>query len=244
MEIADKIAKSVSLIPKIIDVAKKIDTAIKYDLRISHNEYCENIIRKYCKVRTFFVRDEPQYLDEFYVPASIERQGAKRNKVKKAGIEELSSISKKIIVTGTGGSGKTIFMRHLLLNSIEKGFGYPVFIELRNLNNKSEINLESEIFEFMKIHGFPLGNDFSERSLKDGLLVVLLDGFDELSPDKRNAVELSIKNFSANCKSQIVISSRPDMALEGWDGFGKVNLSPLELDEACELVQKLILVLT
>lgn len=234
-------AKAMTLLPKGLELvgqlSKKIGQRAQYDFRTAHIEYCCNVIQKFCKARTFFVRDDPQFLEDFYVPASIIK--GKKQRIERANLDSMLEVGRKSIVTGNGGSGKTIFMRYLLLDAIERGIGYPVFIELRNLNELDSIDLEQEIVDFMVNHGFPLGREFALQSLREGLLVVLLDGFDEVVFDKRKQLERAIKKLGSATPSRIVLSSRPDMVLEGWDGFGSAKIAPLELDEACELIQKI-----
>ncbi|TWI04662.1 NACHT domain-containing protein [Luteimonas cucumeris] len=233
--------KALTLLPKGIELAKdvlnKLDQRAQYEFRIGHIEYCTNVIRKYCRSRTFFVRDEPQFIEDFYVPASIQR--GSRQRVDKANLASLFKVGRRAIVTGTGGSGKTIFMRYLLLDAIERGVGYPVFIELRNINELEEVDLEKLIVGFMKEHGFPLSESLAIRSLQEGLLVILLDGFDEVVASKRKVLEAAIKKLATQHPCQIVLSSRPDMVLEGWDSFSSVRIAPLELEEACELIAKI-----
>ena len=233
------IEKSAKLLPNAIGIAQKIskwtEESISYDFRIAHNKYCESVVRKYCRARTFFVRDQPQYLDEFYVPSSI--IGPMNSVTRRAEIATLGS--ERAIIMGSGGSGKTIFMRYLLLNSIESGAGYPVFIELRNLKDDQYSNIELSIFEFMSEHGFPLGNDYARKSLKDGLLTILLDGFDEVPSNQRKNLERSIRKMASGSKSRIIISSRPDTTLDGWEDFSTCKIAPLELDEACELIDRI-----
>jgi len=232
--------KSIPLLEKgagfLAKVGRKLDARMKYDFRQAHIDYCCNIIKKYCRARTFFIRSEPQFLEDFYVPASILKRG--RVRVPRANLTVLKKVGQRCIVTGSGGSGKTIFMRHLLLDAIERGVGYPVFIELRNLNDVENIDLEGVIVQFMQDHGFPLSSEYAIKSLYDGLLVVLLDGFDEVLLSKRKYLEKAIKKLGAKSSSQIVISSRPDMVLEGWDGFSTTCIAPLGIDEACELIDK------
>lgn len=228
------------LLVKGLDFAKtilsSIDQKTKYDFRTAHTTYCTNVVLKFCRARTFFVRNEPQHLDDFYVPASILRHGKVR--VERANLTSLNKISRRTVITGNGGSGKTVFMRHLLLDAIERGIGYPVFIELRNLNDLETINLEAIIVQFMKDHGFPLTDELAVRSLREGLLIVLLDGFDEVVASKRKKLEREIRKLGSVNPCQIVLSSRPDMVLEGWDGFSTTRIAPLNLSEACELVEK------
>ncbi|MCC8488065.1 NACHT domain-containing protein [Xanthomonas campestris pv. raphani] len=242
MDINAILEKYTGLIPSALKmtsgVSKYLSDTITYEFRNAHNEYCTALIKKYCRARTFFVRDEPQYLDEFYVPSTIK---AKRDKFyARADLATLDTVTgKRTIITGTGGSGKTIFMRHLLLNAIETGSGYPVFIELRSLTQDDYGDMEGVITKFMSDHGFPLARKYVSRSISEGLLVILLDGFDEVPYSQRKKLEKSIKKMVSNCESRIIISSRPDIVLEGWDDFTTVKIAPLSMDDACELVEKI-----
>ena len=240
---ADAVAlaeKALTLLPKGLGLAKQMAINLSqralYDFRVAHTEYCTNVIKKYCKARTFFVRDDPQFLEDFYVPASI-LKGQKR--IERANLDSMQRVGRRSIITGNGGSGKTVFMRYLLLDAIQRGVGYPVFIELRNLNDCATIDLEGLIVDFMVDHGFPVGRELALQSLREGLLVVLIDGFDEVVFAKRKDLERAIKRLGASTASQIIVSSRPDMILEGWDGFATTKIAPLELDEACELIEKI-----
>lgn len=242
MDLSAILASSVSLIPKamalVSGAGKEIVSSANYDFGRAHERYCASVIDKYCRARTFFVRDRPQYLDEFYVPSTIRANAAEL--YPRANLATLDAISgMRTIVTGTGGSGKTIFMRHLLLDSIESGVAYPVFIELRNLSDDDYSNIEGAVIQFMLDHNFPLDESYARKSIADGLLVILLDGFDEVPTAQRKKLERSIKKMMAKAKSRIIISSRPDMVLEGWDSFTTAKIEPLSLDDACELLEKI-----
>ncbi len=236
VEIASK------LLPAALVTAKGIvkgNDFLEFEFRQAHIEYCTSLLKNYCKARTFFVRDEPQYLDEFYVPTSLlsGRRGA--NRIEKANLESLIRIGPHVIVDGTGGSGKTVFMRYLMLDSIERGVAYPVLFELRLLNEDPDLSLETALVSHMVANGFPLGVDFATKALKRGQLVLLLDGLDEVNFSRRRKLANEIRRLSTSTDCHIIVSSRPDLTLEGWDQFSRVRMAPLLLEEACELVEKI-----
>lgn len=236
----DMADRALSLLPKGWEVAKQLLVSVtdraKYEFRIAHSEYCTNMASRYCRAKTFFVRDQPQFLEDFYVPASIE---VGKRKIERANLQEIERISRRAVISGNGGSGNTVFMRHLLLDAINKGIGYPVFIELRGLNDEEEIDLSKIVLSFMKENGFPLGEDFARTALEDGLLVILLDGFDEVVFSKRKALERAIIKLGRSTSSTIIVSSRPDMTVEAWDNFATLKMAPLGLAEAVELIEKI-----
>lgn len=81
-------------------------------------------------------------------------------------------IGNKIIVTGTGGSGKSVMMKHFFLNILETTHYVPVLIELRGLNEYDEkgINLEEYIYEVMGTLKFKIERKYFEYSLETGAM--------------------------------------------------------------------------
>ena len=237
---------SISLNPALLarglDLARQgvalVTDHFKYDFRVAHNAYCSKVIEKYCRARTFLVKEPPQHVSVFYVPASV---SVGRRRYEGVDLSKLLKIGRRCIVKGGGGSGKTILMRHLLLDAIERGIAYPVFVELRHYNDTphEQIDLLKIICSFMRDHGFPLGDDFALKSLQEGLMVILLDGFDEVEYSRRPVFEQQIRAIASKWPCQVVLSSRPDMSLSDWHGFSGVDIAPLELREACELISKI-----
>lgn len=234
--------KAMKLFPVALAAAKglvKANDFVEFEFRNAHIEYCTAVLKNYCKARTFFVRDEPQYLDEFYIPTSLIISARGRRRIEKANLDALYKVSPHIIVDGTGGSGKTVFMRYLMLDSIERGVAYPVLFELRMLNEYPDASLEDSLVAHMVTNGFPLGPDYAKKALKQGQLVLLLDGLDEVNFSRRRKLASEIRRLSTLTDCKIVVSSRPDLTLEGWDQFSRLRMAPLQLEEACELVEKI-----
>lgn len=241
MDIDAKTAMDVAaFLPKALEVAKrvwaKVDNSVDNSIRKSHLNYACSVISKYSRAKTFLIRTESQYLYDFYVPSSIHKRGVSR--ISQVNLSKLKNIDARLIVTGGGGSGKTVLMRHLLLDALAVADNFPVLVELRNLNDDSQKTLEQEIFDVLARHQFDLPVNYIRESLKSGLFVLLLDGYDEVQHSRRKSLEREIRRLADSCACQIVITSRNDSALESWDRFSNVEISPLTLDEACELVEK------
>ena len=115
-----------------------------------------------------------------------------------ADINNVLKIGNKIIVTGTGGSGKSVMMKHFFLNILETTHYVPVLIELRGLNEYDEkgINLEEYIYEVMGTLKFKIERKYFEYSLETGCYVILLDGFDEVKNEISNSVTNQIVAMS------------------------------------------------
>lgn len=237
IEIASAVAR---LLPGAFGVAKKvwteIDQALDNSIRSAHIDYATNVIKKNSYAKTFLIRSSPAYLYDFYVPASVEPDRTSR--VEHVDISKLYGISKRLIITGNGGSGKSILMRHLLLDALSKASKFPVLIELRNLNDEDS-SLEDEIVNNLASNGFDLDKKYIEKSLKEGIFVLLLDGFDEVIKSKRLRLEREVRNLVNATDCQIVITSRHDASLQSWSQFTNVRISNLTLDEACDLVGRI-----
>lgn len=227
--------------PRAIAAAKKVfgsaDQSLDYAVKKAHTNYACAIISKYSRAKTFLIRSEPEYLYEFYVPASVERRGTER--IERVDITKLKAISQRVIITGSGGSGKTILLKHLLLDTLVSGTCFPVLVELRNLNENQDRTLDSEILETLRDNEFDLDEKYIKKSFSEGLFVLLLDGFDEVQFSRRKSLEREIKRFSITNDCQIIITSRADASLQSWERFTNVSISDLTLDEACDLVSKI-----
>ncbi len=78
------------------------------------------------------------------------------------------------LLIGSGGSGKSIMMRHLLINSIRAGNKIPVFFELRQLNQTND-SVEDGLLTALRNGGLDVDARFLRAALKGGELFVLLD---------------------------------------------------------------------
>jgi predicted NACHT family NTPase len=223
-----------------IDTAKGIikmgTDKIRLDLNQTYEDYLTNVIDRYAKAKSFIFRGEPVQLYRFYVPLNIRFQ---KQIIHSPGINEIQKISRCIVITGSAGCGKSMMMRHLLLNSIVSKNKVPIFIELRQFNS-SDTDIRTLIYETLRIHKFNLDKEYIDKAFQIGHFILFLDGYDEVISTKRSHVTKCIQDFSKqydqNC---IIISSRPDIEIEGWPEFTVIKIHPLILDQAYQLIYKL-----
>lgn len=90
--------------------------------------YMKKVKEKYNMIKTLLYSDQPKPFYDFYVCNDIERRIPVSSKfgssyrisiIGNATVKSLTECSKYVILAGTGGLGKSMMMRHLLLNSIE-----------------------------------------------------------------------------------------------------------------------------
>lgn len=120
-----------------------------------------------------------------------------------------------LMVLGGPGVGKSTFLRKMGLEALKgnKG-GYfhesiPVFIDLKRFETKEEIDTKQAIIEEFSICGFPDAQTATERLLKSGKLLIILDGLDEVRGKVTNDVIDHIHNFCDKYdKNRFIISCR------------------------------------
>lgn len=144
------------------------------------------------------------------------------------------------VVTGTGGGGKSMFMRYLWLSFFEDSRGkIPFFLELRQLNFYTHNNISDFIFHSIIKSGSSISQASFNRALKAGEFVLFLDGFDEINHDQRPKVEEMILQLrSSNPAVTIIVTSRPDERFKGWHQFDTYSVKPLNRNQVVELISK------
>lgn len=208
---------------------------LRLHLRRTYRNYFSVILEKYSKAKSFLLRGEPVPLYRFYVPLDIRT----RNKlIISPTLAEIRNVSNYSIIMGSAGCGKSMMMRHLLLNSVLNQNIVPVFIELRQFNS-TEDDLLGLINHVLSSNKFNLGNDYLKKALEHGHFLFLLDGYDEVVSSRRIQIGKCINEFCRQYgENMVVVSSRPDAELDGWQQFTSMKIEDLSFEQAYKLVQK------
>ena len=235
--IADFVASNFE---KILSIAKgiygELDEALQVKLRTAYTNYLKNTWAKYSKAKSFFIRNQPVNLYEYYVHIGL-RVGSRT--ISEPSPTSCFKTSKRIVITGSGGCGKSILMRHLFLCSIHDKEYVPVFIELRDLNS-SNGDLNDLIEDVLDQHQFDTSGSYLKRALEAGHLVLFFDGCDEVYPARRSKLIEDICRLSAKYpKCPIALSTRPDDVVRSLEEFTNFSVKPLNLSGAVELISKL-----
>lgn len=203
--------------------------------RHCYKKYLETSIEVNSKSRSFFFRNSPVNIYDFFVPMDIEYSSEIKQS---ANVNELLDINHHIIVQASAGYGKSVFLRHLFLTSIETCNFVPVLFDLRAISDDNYSLLEF-LHRKMYDYGFRHDVEFLKRGLELGHFLLMLDGFDEISPHRREVISKEINSLSTNYSlSPIIVTSRPDNAFTSWEKFSLLSLSPLSQQAAIELVRK------
>lgn len=213
--------------------------------------YLEKAKEKYSALKTLLYSDQPRPFYGFYVCNELVRKTVAQNEsgayyrvtyVQNATVEKLKACSRFTIITGTGGLGKSMMMRHLLLNAIDsfaKTGCVPVFVPIKDYTDQNE-DLFSFVFE--KVHGLHgrVTKAQLEALLEAGKCLVLLDGLDELGSAYATSFERALEKLTDRFpENMYVISSRPYSDFISLGRFTKLELRPFKREQALELVDKL-----
>ncbi len=228
-------------IKSIISTAKQtyniVDEQIQYHLGIAYDKYLSQIKNKYSRSKSFFTSNQAVDLYDYYVSTSLQMNSLTINETN---TDQLFKHSIHSVISGTGGCGKSVFMRHLLLDSIKSGKHTPIYIELRDMNDYDQNTLDELIISSLRKLNFDLPEKFIEKLKKNGHIALLLDGYDEVNHDLRKNLIKDIKKFVTKYQTcPIVISTRPDDIFKGIDEFTIFQVAPLTLELAKQLISKI-----
>ena len=211
--------------------------AIRY--QTAYESYLQNTSHKNSKIKTIIYRRAPKDLYSFYECIGVLFNGKTYSTEK---ITNLFELGNKIIVTGTGGVGKSILFKHLFLNTIVETGYIPVLIELRSFNilELKDISLYQSIYKNLCDNGFELSEDYFEYSMKEGGYIIFLDGYDEVTRDKLDKITSEIKSLAEKYNNnKFYLSSRPSEDFIGWNDFCEVETLALNKQQALSLIKKI-----
>ncbi|PZU96612.1 MAG: histidine kinase, partial [Leptolyngbya sp.] len=126
---------------------------------------------------------------------------------------QVANAEQYLMVLGGPGIGKSTFLRKIGLEALRKNGQIqrdciPVLIELKELRNE-DVDLKQKIAAEFATCDFPEAEAFTEASLAQGKLLVLLDGLDEVPTQNLNRVVEHIEKFvDAHSNNAFVASCR------------------------------------
>lgn len=213
-------------------------------------EYLFKVRDMYSKSKTILYRDEKKELEKFFEPLFLfkrEYHFGTRPKTFFIPSDNLEEIFKKgghskVLITGIGGMGKTILLKHLCVNAIDTGYKIPIFVSLRWFNDMEirEEPLEKLIYERLRINGFKLEYKYFLYSLEGNKYVVFLDGYDEISNEKQPIITRKIADFTQQYSDNyFIMTSRPVEQISCWNEYRLLELCPMNLSQIENLILKL-----
>ncbi|MEE1155235.1 MAG: hypothetical protein UH241_08780 [Acutalibacteraceae bacterium] len=210
------------------------------DIGTAFREYLEYSVTIHNEIKTLLYKDTPKPIYSVYECVGLET--SRHETIDTSDINNVLAVGNKLIVSGTGGSGKSVMLQHLFLSTVRNTDYIPVLIQLRGLNDYQEqdLNLEEYIYNRMRILQFKLEEEYFKYSLETGCYVILLDGFDEVKNELSRKVTRQILELSEKYPDNYyIISSRPLDEFIGWSQFKELKSLPLSKQQALSLIDKL-----
>lgn len=226
----------------IVDGVKSKYGEAKVLLGTPFNRYISNASLRYNQVKTLATGPMPRNIigkDNIYVDIGLSYLD---KTVKTDTAESILKISNHVLISGTGGIGKSMLMRYLFLNTANRGEYVPVLLELRKISNQSPDNISiiDLIYSCMEEFDAQLPKEQFEYSLRLGKYLFLMDGFDEVKKSLASETAQAIQVFCSKYpKNPCIITSRPKRDTSPLETFTKVESMPLDKYQAVELVSKI-----
>lgn len=149
---------------------------------------------------------------------------------------ELITRFKHLIIKDYAGRGKSTLMKRLFVLAVNAG-EYPLFVELRNLNDGT--SLMNEILNRLHKINHKFNEDLLRYLLRHEDFVFILDGLDEVDKERREDVTKEISEIVSQArKSSFIITSRNEDSLTGFGHFRGFYIKDFTVDQACDLIIK------
>lgn len=218
---------------------------------VAFGAYLRNAKQKYSTVKTLLYHEQPKPFYDFYVCNDIMRRvpvpgrfsaGYTVSTISDVTVKSLTDCSRFVILGGTGGVGKSMMMRHLLLNAIENYDALkkvPIFVPLKDYDGSAE-NLLEYVYGKFEALGIGIPMEILESALHAGACLLLFDGLDEIATNYGKQFEMQLEVFTDRYPDNyFVISSRPYQTFVSYSRFTLLTLRPFTLAQALQLVDHL-----
>ena len=215
-------------------------------LNFGKGQNIEKIISKhveatYTKCLTIKTLINPQHKSNLLAIYSTQRFSRDKFELDHYGlVEHIKNGSRNIIVTGTAGAGKSMFMRYLWASMVTASEAkIPIFVELKNVNNISNFDITTYLFHTLTSHSSELTMRRFVDGLHNGEFVIILDGFDELHKKSQAKIRSEIIDFAELYSGvSVIVSSRPDNEFASWSVFDVFEVKPMAREDTIELIEK------
>lgn len=251
-DIFGKIVKEVDCYITFRQVSPTSETEIhQKTVKPNFKKYIQSAKDKYSSIKTLLYNDQPKPFYDFYVCNDIERRIPEHGRfgtsyrlstIGNVTVNSLSKCSRFVILAGTGGLGKSMMMRHLLLNAVENYeeiFMVPVFIPLKDFDEMFDT-----LFDYAYSKVTSLCIEITEAQFEDALnkgkCLLLFDGLDEVGSASAKRFERDLESFTDMYPNNFfVISSRPYQSFVSYSRFTVLQLKPFSKMQALKLIDNL-----
>lgn len=214
---------------------------IKLTLNTCLSNYIAGEFARVSRIYTILYKVDPEPIEEIFVDPTFTalNSGASisTNEIKAQILK-----GEKFLITASAGMGKTIFIRSVYVDAVVNQLSFfPIFVEFRLINlMRKGSGIIDLIYASIERYGFPLPYTYIEGLLTSGRVVLLLDAFDEIGDNFLLKIEGEFSTFLWNYqKCGAIVTSRPMTNVSRLHSISKLDLNPLKLEQAIDLIGKL-----
>jgi hypothetical protein len=199
-------------------------------------KYLSAVREYYRKLKTLLYDKTPKEFYSFYVCNDLKYN---RKAIGNISAARLCSLSHFIIISGIGGLGKSMMMRHLLLNAIdnyEELKLLPIFIQLKDYG-ESTGDLHDYVYSAVKRFDENVTSEQLTAILESGSCLLLFDGLDEIKSAISTRVVGELESLACHYpQNHFVLSSRPLRQFVALNNFCELELQPFSKMQALKMI--------
>lgn len=214
----------------------KILTSLKSDKVI--DKYIKNSINKVFVFRTLLHGDRNVYLHEVYYPLYIKNITSTR--ITKIDDNTILPMHSPICIIGIAGQGKTTIMRKLFLEELNKKKNFPVFINLRQVDDFKDLSCDKLLLQHLNSKGIDGDIEDAKYLCENGLISFFFDGFDEIPFNQRMHALKTIEESYVKYNCKVIVTTRPDTEITRQPGYDIYNVEFLKPDSIYDIIVKSI----
>ncbi|WP_272524354.1 NACHT domain-containing protein [Providencia sp. PROV216] len=214
------------------DIVKGKNIVQKLDENSVRDDYINKYVSRFMKIRTIHSSEKDIMLDDIYHPLVI-----KGTKIE-VKVEDEFIISNNDVtnIIGFAGQGKSTILRKLLLEIVKHGNKIPFFMELRKIEKTGiKASLNKQLLDI----GILSSDEELNSLLSSGYIVLLLDGFDEISSDYRDKILHEIIEINNLYKTQIITTSRDGTEICNEAGIVNFRVNRIKRADIISIIKKL-----
>ncbi|MER9279981.1 NACHT domain-containing protein [Mesorhizobium sp. M0522] len=203
----------------------------------SFSRYLERMYTTCSLVKTIINKESPVKIEEIYVKSKFK---CGKDVIDDDNLCQHVRDGKRLIVTGFGGIGKTIFCKYLFISIFQNPGGkIPVFFELRRINDISQKDLAAYLRVSASAEDEVVTDEIFKAMMADGRFIFILDGFDEIPDEYRNDIQrqiLELAHLYPDCG--VAVSSRFDDRFASWQEFYVYQALPFTKEQTRMVIEK------
>lgn len=149
----------------------------------------------------------------------------------------LKTQSGSYVIIDGAGMGKTTFARYLVQEILYKSEKIPILFDLRKIDINGNL-----IEQLIKELDFPwefFSRDLFYKLLSINKFIIILDGFDEITPSHQEEISKQINDFSIKCGgNSIVLTTRPQEIIPDLLNGKSFKFDELTIDQVKSILLK------